>query len=111
AGGAVCGGTGGGGADAAEAGAAADAGARKRPGGRSGKDANAVDATRARAMHADLDSPLGRLGPLHVPRAAVPTPVPVYVHVLHSGEAGRLAQGAVDAHIDHLNATYGGQGE
>ncbi|MGA5821808.1 zinc metalloprotease [Kitasatospora sp. NPDC094028] len=89
---------------------AVDAAARKPAGGPSGKDPNAVDAAQAGAMQADLDDRLARLGSTHVPLAAVPTTVPVYVHVIHDGDTGRLGQGAVDAQLDHLNATYGGQG-
>lgn len=95
------------GADAADA---ADAAARKPAGGTPGQDPNAVTPAEAKAMQADLDARLARLGSAHVPLAAVPTTVPVYVHVIHDGAAGRLDQSVVDAQIDHLNATYGGQG-
>ncbi|MFE5586744.1 zinc metalloprotease [Kitasatospora sp. NPDC056531] len=87
-----------------------DAAARKPVGSRAGKDPNAVGAAEARAMQADLDDRLAKLGSAHVPLAAVPTTVPVYVHVIHAGDAGRLDQRVVAAQIDHLNATYGGQG-
>ncbi|MFI6156278.1 zinc metalloprotease [Kitasatospora sp. NPDC051170] len=87
-----------------------DAAARKPAGGPSGKDPNAVSPAEAKAMQADLDDRLARLASTHVPLAAVPTTVPVYVHVIHDGAAGLLDQSAVDAQIDHLNATYGGQG-
>ncbi|MFE3499727.1 zinc metalloprotease [Kitasatospora sp. NPDC059146] len=94
---------------------AADAGvdpaARKPAGSQAGRDPNAVSADRARAMQADLEHRLAALGPAHVPLAAEPTTIPVYVHVIHSGDAGRLGEGAVAAQIDHLNASYGGQGE
>ncbi|MFG2847200.1 zinc metalloprotease [Kitasatospora sp. NPDC048296] len=87
-----------------------DAAARKPAGSRAGKDPNAVSAAEARAMQTDLDDRLAELGSAHVPLAAVPTIVPVYVHVIHAGDAGRLDQGVVATQIDHLNATYGGQG-
>ncbi|MFJ8475171.1 zinc metalloprotease [Kitasatospora sp. NPDC094011] len=93
------------------AGAPADAAARKPAGSPVAGDPNAVSADRARAMQADLDHRLAELGSAHVPLAVTPTTVPVYVHVIHAGEAGRLDGGVVAAQIDHLNATYGGQGE
>ncbi|MFD5462365.1 zinc metalloprotease [Kitasatospora sp. NPDC127059] len=89
----------------------ADAAARKPAGSQAGRDPNAVSAGEARAMQADLDHRLAELGPAHVQLAAAPTTVPVYVHVIHSGDAGRLDASVVAAQIDHLNATYGGQGE
>ncbi|MGW2371933.1 zinc metalloprotease [Kitasatospora sp. NPDC001683] len=88
-----------------------DAAARKPVGSRAGRDPNAVSAGEARAMQADLADRLARLGSARVPLAAAPTTVPVYVHVIHSGAAGRLDEAVVAAQIDHLNATYGGQGE
>ncbi|MER7848595.1 zinc metalloprotease [Kitasatospora sp. NPDC096077] len=93
------------------AGAPADAAARKPAGSPVAGDPNAVSADRAREMQADLDHRLAELGSAHVPLAATPTTVPVYVHVIHAGETGRLDGGVVAAQIDHLNATYGGQGE
>ncbi|MBO1416707.1 zinc metalloprotease [Streptomyces sp. FH025] len=90
---------------------ATDPAARRRAGGPAGRDPNTVSAAEARAMQADLDERLARLGSTHVPLAAAPTAVPVYVHVIHAGDAGRLPDGVVAAQIDHLNATYGGQGE
>ncbi|MFJ7245065.1 zinc metalloprotease [Kitasatospora sp. NPDC098652] len=98
------------GADAIGA-ASTGAAARKPAGSQAGRDPNAVSAGEARAMQADLDHRLTELGPAHVQLAAAPTTVPVYVHVIHSGDAGRLDEGVVAAQIDHLNATYGGQGE
>ncbi|MFJ9697710.1 zinc metalloprotease [Kitasatospora sp. NPDC101183] len=89
---------------------AQDALARKPAGDSSGQDPNAVSPAEAKAMQADLDDRLARTGSAHVPMAAVPTTVPVYVHVIHDGPAGRLDQSAVDAQIAHLNATYGGEG-
>ncbi|MFD8706871.1 zinc metalloprotease [Kitasatospora sp. NPDC059648] len=88
----------------------ADAAARKPAGSRAGGDPNVVSADRARAMQADLAGRLAGLGATHVPLAAAPTSIPVYVHVIHAGGAGRLDGGVVAAQIDHLNATYGGQG-
>ncbi|WP_316525607.1 zinc metalloprotease [Kitasatospora brasiliensis] len=89
---------------------AADAAARLPAGNRDGRDPNEVSAEEARAMQADLDARLAGLGTAR-PRAVAPTTVPVYFHVIHSGEAGRLDQGVVNAQVDHLNASYGGQGE
>ncbi|MER7584121.1 zinc metalloprotease [Kitasatospora sp. NPDC097691] len=92
----------------------ADAGigaaARKPAGSRPGKDPNAVSAAQARAMQADLEGRLAGLGTART-QVGAPTTVPVFVHVIHAGAAGNLDEGAVAAQIDHLNATYGGQGE
>ncbi|MFH8385915.1 zinc metalloprotease [Kitasatospora sp. NPDC018058] len=88
-----------------------DAAARKPAGGRAGKDPNAVSAAQAQAMQADLDDRLAKLGTTRVPLVGVPTTVPVYVHVIHAGGAGRVDAGVIAAQMDHLNATYGGQGK
>ncbi|MFJ6618654.1 zinc metalloprotease [Kitasatospora sp. NPDC091335] len=94
-------------ADTAGAGGAA---ARRPAGGRPGRDPNEVSAEEAGAMQADLDGRLAELGGGRV-RATAPTTVPVFVHVIHDGDAGRLDQAAVAGQIDHLNESYGGQGE
>ncbi|MFF9647083.1 zinc metalloprotease [Kitasatospora aureofaciens] len=98
-------------AEAAAVCGGADAAARRPAGSRPGGDPNAVSDGEARAMQADLADRLAELGPAHVPLAAAPTGIPVYVHVIHAGDTGRLDEGVVAAQIDHLNATYGGQGE
>ncbi|MFD8754832.1 zinc metalloprotease [Kitasatospora sp. NPDC059577] len=90
---------------------AVGAAARRPAGSQAGKDPNAVTAAQARAMQADLDDRLTALGSTHVPLSGGATTVPVYVHVIHDGSAGRLADSTVAAQIDHLNATYGGEGE
>ncbi|MFD7830722.1 zinc metalloprotease [Kitasatospora sp. NPDC059803] len=98
-------------ADAAAVDAVAvDAAARKPAGSQAGQDPNAVTAAEARAMQADLDDRLAQLSSAHA-RVGAPTTVPVFVHVIHAGDAGRLDGGVVAAQIDHLNATYGGQGD
>ncbi|MGW7697115.1 zinc metalloprotease [Kitasatospora sp. NPDC054768] len=96
-----------GGADAA---GAAGAAARRPAGSRPGGDPNAVGAGQARAMQADLDRRLAELGAGRR-RAAAPTTVPVFFHVIHDGAAGRLDQAAVTGQIDHLNESYGGRGQ
>ncbi|MFJ2863253.1 zinc metalloprotease [Kitasatospora sp. NPDC087314] len=90
--------------------AAADAAARKPAGSQAGRDPNAVTAAEARAMQADLDHRLAQLSSAHA-RIGAPTTVPVFVHVIHAGDTGRLDRGVVAAQIDRLNAAYGGQGE
>ncbi|MER7756061.1 zinc metalloprotease [Kitasatospora sp. NPDC097643] len=90
-------------------GADSDAAARKPAGSPIGRDPNAVTAAQARAMQADLDDRLTQLASAHVLIAA-PTTIPVHVHVIHSGATGKLDEAAVRAQIDHLNATYGGEG-
>ncbi|MEV7773703.1 zinc metalloprotease [Kitasatospora sp. NPDC086791] len=102
----VCDGAAAGAADAADSGAAA----RKPAGSQAGKDPNAVSAARARAMQADLDDRLAGLGTARA-QIGSPTTVRVYVHVIHAGDSGNLDDRAVADQIDHLNATYGGQGE
>ncbi|MFD7904720.1 zinc metalloprotease [Kitasatospora sp. NPDC059722] len=87
-----------------------DAAARRPATGESGQDPNSVTPARARAMDDDLRSRLSG----HVNAHAfgdTATTIPVYVHVIHSGDAGRLSDATVAAQIDHLNATYGGQGD
>ncbi len=98
------------GAEADAADAAAGAAARRPAGSQAGKDPNAVSAAQAGAMQADLDARLARLGAAHRQIGAATT-VPVYLHVIHAGDTGKLGEAAVAAQIDHLNATYGGQGE
>ncbi|MFE6054477.1 zinc metalloprotease [Kitasatospora sp. NPDC056446] len=87
----------------------AGAAARKPAGGHAGEDPNAVSPAEAQAMQADLDDRLAGLGADRT-RTGTAVTVPVYFHVIHSGGSGNLDQGAVAAQIDHLNATYGGQG-
>ncbi|RKT12320.1 pregnancy-associated plasma protein-A [Streptomyces sp. 1114.5] len=95
---------------ASEGSTAVGAAARRSAGSQAGKDPNAVTAATARAMQADLDERLARLRAARTEIGAATT-VPVYLHVIHAGDAGKLDAGAVAAQIDHLNATYGGQGE
>ncbi|MFJ3216281.1 zinc metalloprotease [Kitasatospora sp. NPDC086801] len=97
-------------ATAACAGSDSDAAARKPAGSQAGRDPNAVTPAQARAMQADLDDRLAQLASAHA-RVGAPTTVPVFVHVIHAGDTGRLDGGVVAAQIDHLNATYGGQGD
>ncbi|MFJ2579288.1 zinc metalloprotease [Kitasatospora aureofaciens] len=87
-----------------------DAAARRPVGSEAGHDPNAVSAAQARAMDADLHKRLAQLSGAHAFGGGVTTTIPVYVHVIHSGNTGRLADSTVTAQIDHLNATYGGQG-
>ncbi|MFG2908022.1 zinc metalloprotease [Kitasatospora sp. NPDC048286] len=92
-------------------GAGATGVADRRPAGsRAVRDPNEVSAGKARAMQADLDRRLAELGTGRL-RVGTPTTVPVHFHVIHDGDAGRLSQAAVTGQIDHLNESYGGQGE
>ncbi|GAB7187226.1 hypothetical protein ATKI12_7057 [Kitasatospora sp. Ki12] len=89
---------------------AGDAAARKPAGSPIGKDPNAVTPAQARAMDDDLRARLAERRHTRGPGDTATT-IPVYVHVIHNGDAGRLADTAVNAQIDHLNATYGGDGD
>ncbi|MGW3184163.1 zinc metalloprotease [Kitasatospora sp. NPDC001119] len=84
--------------------------ARLPAGSRPDRDPNAVSPRQARAMQADLAQRLAELGVGRV-RSAAPTTIPVYFHVIHDGDEGRLDAAAVAGQIDHLNESYGGQGE
>ncbi|MFI2609582.1 zinc metalloprotease [Kitasatospora sp. NPDC018619] len=98
-------------AECADGGAGGTGAAARMPAGhRPGRDPNEVSAQEARAMQADLDRRLAALGGARH-RAATPTTVPVHVHVIHDGDAGRLDQAAVNGQVDHLNESYGGRGE
>ncbi|MGW2253912.1 zinc metalloprotease [Kitasatospora sp. NPDC001660] len=86
-----------------------DAAARRPAGSDGGRDPNSVTAAQAQAMDDDLRSHLAQLAGSHALGGT--TTIPVYVHVIHAGDTGRLADATVAAQVDHLNATYGGQGE
>ncbi|MEE1788593.1 zinc metalloprotease [Streptomyces sp. SP17BM10] len=87
-----------------------DAAARRPAGGESGQDPNSVTPARARAMDEDLRAHLAGHVNAHAFDGTTTT-IRVYVHVIHSGDTGRLSDGTIAAQIDHLNATYGGQGD
>ncbi|MFJ6382824.1 zinc metalloprotease [Kitasatospora sp. NPDC092039] len=94
----------------ADDGAGAGAAARRPAGSGPSRDPNEVSTAQARAMQADLGRRLARLGTGRV-RAGASVTVPVFFHVIHDGDAGRLDQAAVSGQIDHLNESYGGRGE
>ncbi|MFE3995330.1 zinc metalloprotease [Streptomyces goshikiensis] len=79
----------------------------------SAADPNEVTDAQVKAMNADLSKKLGQVGPQRLMRAgesAAATSIPVYVHVIHSGSAGKLTATDVSKQLAVLNAAYGGQG-
>ncbi|MEU3722741.1 zinc metalloprotease [Streptomyces sp. NPDC031705] len=76
---------------------------------------NEVSEAQVKAMDADLQKKLGqmRLSPQQVygvGAAATATNIPVYVHVITSGTAGKLTATDISNQIAVLNAAYSGQG-
>ncbi|WP_307814182.1 zinc metalloprotease [Streptomyces sp. N35] len=72
---------------------------------------NEVSAARAQAMDADLQRRLDRLrasGQRSTTAAA--TTVPVYFHVIHNGDTGKLTATDIGEQLAVLNAGFGGQG-
>lgn len=101
------------GTQAAECADDTSATARKARPGHDGHAAepNEVSQARAQAMDADLRAKLDKLRTDgRVGAAAASATVPVYVHVIHDGEAGKLSSAQITAQMDVLNAAYAGQG-
>ncbi|OKK19792.1 metalloprotease [Streptomyces sp. CB00455] len=77
-------------------------------------DPNEVSAAQVKAMDADLKKKLAQAGPQQLDGmradAAAATSIPVYVHVITSGTAGKLTASQINSQISVLNAAYGGQG-
>ncbi|GHH94785.1 zinc metalloprotease [Streptomyces capillispiralis] len=72
---------------------------------------NEISAARAQAMDADLRAKLDRLRATGRSTAtAASVSVPVYFHVIHDGETGKLGSAAITAQMNVLNAAYAGQG-
>jgi hypothetical protein len=89
----------------------ADAAARVAKGHQGEKiDPNAVSATRAKAMQADLEKKLADKRVAPDATAAVSATIPVYFHVITDGAKGNLSSSAINSQIDVLNAAYAGQG-
>ncbi|MEV6649744.1 zinc metalloprotease [Streptomyces sp. NPDC051219] len=93
--------------------ASASATAREaHPGGASHKDEpNEVTAAQAKAMDADLVKRLSkaRANGRSFSAAAV-TSIPVYFHVIHSGNTGKLTATDISEQMAVLNSAFGGQG-
>ncbi|MGW1951865.1 zinc metalloprotease [Streptomyces sp. NPDC001920] len=95
-----------------EAGNSAAREAHPGHGGESVAEPNEISAAKAQAMDADLRKKLDKL-PATGSRslaAAASTTIPVYFHVIHDGDTGRLSSTDIDAQMSVLNSAFGGQG-
>ncbi|MFD8982465.1 zinc metalloprotease [Streptomyces sp. NPDC059564] len=87
-----------------------------RPKDQHAADPNEVTDAQVKAMDADLKKKLGQLqlSPQQsegiAGAAAATTTIPVYVHVITSGTAGKLTAAQINSQISVLNAAYAGQG-
>jgi hypothetical protein len=82
-----------------------------RPGhGEHVAEPNEVTEARAQAMDKDLRAKLDKLRENGRVTAAASTSIPVYFHVIHDGEAGKLSSADISAQMNVLNAAYAGQG-
>ncbi len=84
-----------------------------RPKDQHAADPNEVTDAQVKAMDADLAKKSAELGPQRQMRAAevtAATTIPVYVHVITSGTAGKLTATDVNNQIAVLNAAYSGKG-
>ncbi|MFE2551869.1 zinc metalloprotease [Streptomyces sp. NPDC059355] len=84
-----------------------------RPKDQHAADPNEVTDAQVKAMDADLAKKNLELGPQRLMRAgesAAATSIPVYVHVITSGSAGKLTAADINNQIAVLNAAYSGKG-
>ncbi|MFJ8075938.1 zinc metalloprotease [Streptomyces sp. NPDC096176] len=82
-----------------------------RPGAGHAHEPNEISEAKAKAMDADLKKRLDaarRSGPEI--QAAAATSIPVYFHVIHDGETGKLSSAQINSQLAVLNAAYAGQG-
>ncbi|MEU0373652.1 zinc metalloprotease [Streptomyces sp. NPDC006283] len=90
----------------------ANAAAREtRPGAGHAHEPNEISEAKAKAMDADLKKRLNAArtsGPGI--QAAAATSIPVYFHVIHDGETGKLSSAQINSQLAVLNAAYAGQG-
>ncbi|QKW05976.1 zinc metalloprotease [Streptomyces sp. NA04227] len=71
---------------------------------------NAVSATKAKAMDADLDKKLDKLRSSGRGISAASATIPVYFHVIHKGTEGKLSATDVSNQMNVLNDAFAGQG-
>ncbi|MEV6958550.1 zinc metalloprotease [Streptomyces sp. NPDC051207] len=83
-----------------------------RPGhGEHVAEPNEISEARAQAMNADLRAKLDKLRANgRSTTAAASTTIPVYFHVIHDGETGKLSSADITAQMNVLNSAYAGQG-
>ncbi|MFE2143015.1 zinc metalloprotease [Streptomyces sp. NPDC059456] len=99
-------------ADSGTAGVSANARVA-RPKDNHAADPNEVTDAQVKAMDADLAKKNAELGPQRQMRAAeatAATTIPVYVHVITSGTAGKLTATDINNQIAVLNSAYSGKG-
>ncbi|NBM18900.1 zinc metalloprotease [Streptomyces sp. GC420] len=91
--------------------------ARSGHGGTETHEPNELSAAEAKSMDAALRKRLDRLGASGELRAqgaeglaAATTTVPVYFHVIHDGDTGKLSATDIGNQMDVLNAAYSGAG-
>ncbi|MFJ3923704.1 zinc metalloprotease [Streptomyces sp. NPDC090022] len=89
----------------------------RAPKGHHEAEPNEVTEEQVKAMDADLKKKLGQLTPQKLDglraagaNGAAAITIPVYVHVIHSGSAGKLTATDVSNQIAVLNSAFGGQG-
>lgn len=90
--------------------------ARLRPGSGAGHERNEPTPAQVAAVEQEISTLAAQKGPSPAPigrppTASVPTRVeiPVYVHVLHDEDHGRLSTETIDAQIQVLNRSFGGE--
>ncbi|MER5972801.1 zinc metalloprotease [Streptomyces sp. NPDC002055] len=77
---------------------------------------NDVSASEAEAMDRDLQRRVGQLrkspqGKLLAAKAAASTTIPVYFHVVHDGDKGKLGAADVEGQMKVLNEAFAGKGD
>ncbi|MEV7417968.1 zinc metalloprotease [Streptomyces sp. NPDC089919] len=82
-----------------------------RPKATHAAEPNAVSDAKAKAMDADMKARLKKISASQQQRSlAAATSIPVYVHVITNGTAGKLTAAQIASQISVLNAAYAGQG-
>lgn len=85
-----------------------------RPKDHHAADPNEISDAQVKSMDADLKKKLSQLGPQQLEgmraSATTATTIPVYVHVITSGTAGKLTATDINNQLSVLNAAYSGKG-